>query len=218
VETVSLVPEVVPDRISVERVSLPVSETDSPILNRVHLEYVDADGRRVPLVTRNRYPVGVGIDLAQVKVIPRVEPRYDPQERTDARLGEAIRLLGYDLPLAEPAPGDTLHLALYWGVDAPPQGDYTVFVHLLGQDGVPVAQGDARPDGGNYPTSMWEAGERIRDAHAVPIPGGVNAGSYRLGVGLYLPETLERLPAYDAWDSRLAADMVLLSEVSVREP
>ena len=62
------------------------------------------------------------------------------------RLGEQISLVGYRLsgPIQSGAP---LTVTLYWRADEPPAGNYTVFVHLLGEDeaGQPLAQHDGPP-------------------------------------------------------------------------
>ena len=38
---------------------------------------------------------------------------------------------------------------------------YKVFVHVLGPNGLPVAQQDNEPLNGTYPTPRWQPGERV---------------------------------------------------------
>ena len=57
-----------------------------------------------------------------------------------------------------------------------------------------VAQGDAPPQAGRYPTHWWEPGEVIADQHAIPLPADLPLGDYRVRTGLYWPDTGERLP------------------------
>jgi hypothetical protein len=213
-----VVPSLRPDRISRDVVSLQVGNILLPTRGRLQLRLLDGAGNTLPVVTRNRHPADDVIALSPVKVVPAQPFVYVPKETVGARLGEAIALLGYDLPSAYVAPGSVLDLTLYWRAESSPSADYTVFVHLMDEDSTPVAQGDSPPDGGYYPTTMWEAGEQIRDRHVIPVPGETPPGRYRLGVGLYLPETWERLQAFDAQGELAAAGTIVLSEVLVTRP
>ena len=47
---------------------------------------------------------------------------------------------------------------------------------------------------GDYPTSYWQTGERIRDSHYVSLPTDLAAGQYEIHLGLYRLDTGERLP------------------------
>lgn len=95
--------------------------------------------------------------------------------------GGEVRLAGYDL---EQEAG-TLWLTLWWQALATPRADYTVFVHLFDPETQAiVAQSDAMPRGGAYPTSWWAAAEVVSETVALPL-GGVEPGAYRLAVGLY---------------------------------
>ncbi len=55
-------------------------------------------------------------------------------------------------------------------------------------------------------------GGRVLDAHRLPLAGWPE-GPLTLRVGMYHPETLERLPAYDGKGQRLAEDVVVFREV-----
>jgi hypothetical protein len=68
--------------------------------------------------------------------------------------------------------------------------DYTLFVHLSDASGAVVAQADSPPQRGLYPTSLWDAGDRIGDVHLVHAPP---PGRYRLSVGWYRADTGQRL-------------------------
>ena len=50
---------------------------------------------------------------------------------------------------------------------------------------------------GDYPTSVWAAGEVIVDPRAIVLPADVPPGRYRLLVGMYDLDTLARLPRPD---------------------
>lgn len=104
--------------------------------------------------------------------------------------GEVIELVGYRWWTQ----GADLHLLLQWEALAAPGADYKVFVHLLGAAGRVVRQFDAVPCQWACPTSQWQAGDVLFDQATVAL-AGLPTGEYRLAVGLYSAETLDRLPA-----------------------
>jgi len=121
--------------------------------------------------------------------------------------GGEVRLVGYDLEQGE----DVLQLTLWWQALKTPRADYTVFVHLFDPaTETIVAQNDAGPRGGTYPTSWWAEGEVVSETVTLPL-SGVHAGEYRLAVGLY-NRTLARLPATAPDGQRLPDDRVILPE------
>jgi hypothetical protein len=67
-----------------------------------------------------------------------------------------------------------------------------LFIHVLDGDGQMIGQHDGQPFGGEYPTSLWEAGERVRDARAFELP----PAAQRLRIGWYDAQTGQRLPVY----------------------
>ena len=160
------------------------------------LTVTDGAGQPIPLAT-----------IGWLKLAPVEEPP-PPANPTDFRLGGSIALTGYDLSEGP----DGLRLTLHWTCLAPMDRDYTVFVHLTGPDGTLVAQADGPPMGGDYPTSLWAPDEVVVDERAIPAEE-VPPGTYRLYVGMYLLETGERLPAFDAGGTRLSNDAIPLTEV-----
>lgn len=78
---------------------------------------------------------------------------------------------------------DAYALDVLWAALRPPERDYSVFVHLLGTESdVPLAQADSSaPVYGWYPTSMWQAGEAVRDQYRLSQA----AGGTRIAFGLY---------------------------------
>ena len=129
-------------------------------------------------------------------------------------LGEKIRLIGHEVK-GTVGSGETLRLTLYWQAKAPMDKDYTVFVHLLDEEGNLRAQQDRQPQGGDYPTSLWRLGEVIWDGQDVPLPSDLPAGTYRLVVGMYLLESRERLPVFDETGRWLPDDVIPLGKVKV---
>lgn len=104
--------------------------------------------------------------------------------------GDFGRLVGYELSSAQVASGDRLVVTLYWqGLGGTSPVDYTVFTHLLSEQGVLIAQHDGPPAQGAAPTSTWEAGEIIQDTHQLTFrsEGADYAGPATVMVGLYDP-------------------------------
>jgi hypothetical protein len=121
-------------------------------------------------------------------------------------------LSGYRLPEGRALSQDGLALTLYWDVLAEMKEDYSVFVHLVGPDGSLLGQGDGPPLGGDYPTSVWAAGEALADARVVRLRADLElealpAGTYLL-VGLYRLEDGVRLPVVDGEGARVPQDAV----------
>jgi 4-amino-4-deoxy-L-arabinose transferase-like glycosyltransferase len=147
------------------------------------------------------YDPGAKEDLGSVRVgetkLAPPKTQAPPDHPLEVALSDRVALLGYDLSSQSVAPGETVTLTLHWQAQATPSADYQVFVHLLGADPEPVAQGDGPPLMGDYPTSVWAPGEVIIDSHAVVLPADVPLGQYRLLVGMYNLDTLVRLPRLD---------------------
>jgi hypothetical protein len=137
-----------------------------------------------------------------------------------AEPGPEIELLGYDVEWLQPAQGahphGALRLTLYWRALRPLDTPYTVFVHLLDEEGEIRGQWDSEPLGGAYPTDVWPQGVVIRDTYTIPYASeGGSAIAYRAAVGFYEWATVERLPAYEGPASgrqgaRFADDRVML--------
>ena len=89
-----------------------------------------------------------------------------------------------------------------------------MFAHLLDGEGRLVAQQDSEPSGGNRPTTTWMAGETITDRLGILIPQNLAAGEYQLVVGIYHPDTGERLTVHDASGSTMG-DGIMLTTVQV---
>ena len=113
------------------------------------------------------------------------------------RLGDSVMLEGY---LVNSKPLDTLDVKLYWQVGRPVSENYTVFTQLLDSSGARVAGVDSQPLGGYFPTSQWPENEIITDVVSLSLPKELPAGRYTLITGMYLLETLERLPVETGGD------------------
>lgn len=93
-----------------------------------------------------------------------------PDHPTVAKFGQEIELLGYDISADTVGPGETIVVTLYWHAIQRPQEDYVVYLHLRDWQGRVVAQDDSFPARGAYATSLWSAGEAIRDEVRIHVP------------------------------------------------
>jgi hypothetical protein len=133
-----------------------------------------------------------------------------------AHFGEGVSLLGYDLVPDEIAPGEVLHLTLYWQAQQEMDISYTVFVHLLDAQNRIWGQRDSVPDGGQYPTTGWLEGEVVVDEYEIPVDPAAPSGEYLIEVGLYdaAQPGYPRLPVLDE-QGQVIGDRVLLREVKI---
>jgi hypothetical protein len=134
-----------------------------------------------------------------------------------ADLGGKVRLLGYALDPEQVAPGETLLLTLYWQALAPMEESYTVFTHLLDQEGRIQAQMDGEPQGGGLPTDRWVAGQVVPDNYALEVAPDARPGPHLLEVGMYLLATMERLPVQVPGSGAELSDRVILGTVEVAQ-
>jgi 4-amino-4-deoxy-L-arabinose transferase-like glycosyltransferase len=128
----------------------------------------------------------------------------------DVRIGGA-RLLGsaigtQDGPAAPKLKaGDTLSLRTFWQVEQPFTSDYFIFVHVLNAAGQTVAQRDAPPWQGRFPTTSWRPGTLIVDVNGLALPADLPPGDYTLVVGMFDPASgahppteVDGRPAHDS--------------------
>lgn len=111
--------------------------------------------------------------------------------------GDRMRLAAYRLDTDAPRAGEPLEVTLYWHSLERSDLPYTVFVHLLDDQGNLLAQDDGMPVDDQLPTSCWQPGEWIRDVHTLTVPPDAAGTSSELRVGLYYWPTLGRLPVTD---------------------
>jgi hypothetical protein len=137
------------------------------------------------------------------------------QYAVSATLGDGIGLLGYDLSPATVRPGQNLTLTLYWRALTPGGAWLRVFTHLIGSDGALIGQHDGPPAEGTAPTSEWLAQEVITDQHIIPIPADAPDGGHTLYVGMYSPDTGERLLALDAGGMPYSHNAIPLRPISI---
>lgn len=136
------------------------------------------------------------------------------------RLGDAIRLVGYDLPQTTVRPGEAVSLTLYWEALAPIPARYKVFTHLVGetwnatQGNFLWGQQDNEPLADRLPTTLWAPGSRIADPYRIVLDPAAPPGVYTLEVGMYGLVDGVRLPLFDA-NGKPLGDSVTLTKITV---
>ncbi|HIQ02034.1 MAG TPA: hypothetical protein EYH30_07885, partial [Anaerolineales bacterium] len=137
------------------------------------------------------------VELGTV-AISAAEHRFEPPPMGHAfrfRFGDVAELLGYDLTSTEVTASEPVTITLYWrALEGAARADYTVFTHILAEDGRLVGQHDGPPAGGARPTPGWVPGEVIVDRHVMTFREPY-AGIARIEIGLYDLVTMERVPA-----------------------
>ncbi|NPV66903.1 MAG: hypothetical protein HPY64_07140 [Anaerolineae bacterium] len=152
-----------------------------------------------------------------VHLQPRLDETGLPNPRYD-NFGHLIALRGYDLSGRRLHPGETLTVTLYWQALARMAEDYTVFVHVIDLATWTIyGSSDAAPANWTRPTSSWEAGEIVIDAHTLTVNPETPPGVYTVEIGLYRmpqPGTFERLNVVAAPGGQ-ASDVIYLARVAV---
>jgi 4-amino-4-deoxy-L-arabinose transferase-like glycosyltransferase len=115
----------------------------------------------------------------------------------EAQVGPALAILGVDAAPAALTPGATATITVAWEARATVDHDYSIFIHLVDDDGLIAAQLDTMPGGGLAPTSQWRPGERRAETYRVTLPSTAYTparGQWAIGLyDAYHPDT-PRLP------------------------
>ncbi len=164
-------------------------------------------GEALPVTNAAAEPVGHAVNIpVKVQASGAVPHLAHPVEY---HFGGGIVLSGYDI---QPVIGvqRVVSVSLRWEVREDIGEDYVVFVHLRDASSAAYTQDDSQPRRGWYPTSLWRAGETIRDDHLLYLPEEAAASPLDLYVGLYTLDTVVRLSAFDAQANPLLNNEVRL--------
>lgn len=149
-------------------------------------------------------------------------PRADTQGHalaTPVSFEHGLDLLGYRLLTGngkdrQQYRGEPLGLITIWQVTEemePTMGELKLFVHLLDSEGQ-MRSGDDRL--GLEPLT-WGPGDVLIQHHCLEVPPDAPPGEYQIGLGLYLPRTMQRLFIYDHEKDKLLTDQLLIRSVHV---
>jgi hypothetical protein len=126
-------------------------------------------------------------------VVPRGE-----RQTVDVNFANLFHLLGYEIILPRPKPGEELAVVLNWQRGKNYQSiNFNVLVQLMGTDGHIWGQSDTPPVCGQQQTSAWPENETVVDAHLIVIDPNTPPGEYVITAGMYLPAENFYLPLLD---------------------
>ncbi len=118
-------------------------------------------------------------------------PAPVPSHPLDGRIGDVLRVTGYDLSAPEVLHGGEVELTVYFELLAlVPQG-WRPFFHLDGPGGS-YRNLDHVPVEGVYPIERWRPGQHIRDRQRIGFPAFTRPGVYTVYVGLF--KKTDRMP------------------------
>jgi hypothetical protein len=141
---------------------------------------------------------------AQIAAIPnQLDIVFGPSAGSGQ--GDTMKLLGYDLETESVEPGGQVTVTLYWEALAPTERPYSVFVHLLGEGDIPIAQRDTYPGLGLLSTTSltaWlEPGSAWADRTVIRVPETAYTPDVaQVAVGLYHYADGTRLPTAEGED------------------
>lgn len=134
-----------------------------------------------------------------------------------AESGDEVTLLGTSLLSDRLVAGDIAPITLFWQAAPTPIQRYKVFLHVLDAGNNIVGQRDAEPGGGAKLTTLWAPDEVIPDNHGLPIHPATPPGEYRVEVGMYNPDTGQRLTT-PAGEGQIWLEPLLVARSSVPAP
>ncbi|MFZ1396899.1 MAG: glycosyltransferase family 39 protein [Candidatus Promineifilaceae bacterium] len=172
----------------------------APTQLRVSVNLFDPEGLvETAASSQNGHPFSLVLVGPPARLIPDAPPPQ-PDTTLSADFDQGIRLLGYDLT-ANASPGEEISLMLLWQATAQPDKAYTIFVHLVNDEGYLLTTGDSPPVQGDFPTNLWRTDNWIDDEHKLQLPPNLLPSSYRLQIGLYDPVSGVRLSLVGGGDS-----------------
>lgn len=152
---------------------------------------VTGDGEPVTATSAEGYDLDT-VYLGPVRV--RAKPgQITPPPTFVAQMGDVTL---HDIRTTRRWTGDQpwLEVRMLWQAARPLAQELMTSVRLIDAAGRTVAQEDKLPLYGNFPTTVWPAGEIVADQRWLPLPEDIEAGEdYRVEVVLYNPATGEEL-------------------------
>ncbi len=124
-------------------------------------------------------------------------PIATPETNADILFGDTLRLTGYTVRQEAAA----LDVTLFWRGERGVLRPYTVFNHLLNEQGELIAQQDNWPVNGQWPPTCWRVGETVVDRYTIPLPDNLPPGVYTLVTGWYDAADGRRLPTSAGQDT-----------------
>ena len=188
---------------------LPASAPVGELAIGVRLSWLRPDGSGLK-VRRWGLPVTDSLGLDRLEVVEKEGRLFEvPQVQypVEINLEDKARLIGYNSPALQPGTAPEIrvscdeksapcqvHFDFYWQGLAEMDELYFVFLHLVDDAGLIVAQHDLGPGTrGKEPTTSWLPGEVVLDPVDLALPDSLAPGRYTLRIGMYLPPNGPRL-------------------------
>jgi len=132
---------------------------------------------------------------------------------------ERIALVGAKVQPETLHPGDKIFVTLYWQAINPIPYNASVTIHVYGQNFSDVAQLDAYPGWGAFPTSFWQPGKVIQDQYFMQLSGGTPTPTKLVvSVGLYDFVTKQHYLASSATGEVMMHDIAILRALPAQQP
>jgi hypothetical protein len=178
------------DQLEMDYYTLPCLPATPPGEYSVEVVVYDADTLdRLAVFDSQAGAASSSKTVGSVQVVkPLAPPVVEPMQRpapSETEVAPGIQLLGYDVPLQEVDPGETLSVALYWEALEGVQHDYTLSLQIRDTAGNIWAEQLGRPVDNTYPTTEWEKGETLRDWHDLSLPADMPQGEYDLLIQVF---------------------------------
>jgi hypothetical protein len=143
----------------------------------------------------------------EVEFAPGDAPALRSPVSLPASFNGQIVFLGYEHLTPSPTPGQELALLTYWRVIERPEHPLEIFVHLLDDH----SRIRGQHDGLDVPVDGWYPGDVIVQLHTFAVAADAPPGRYWIEVGLYNPQTMERLQVISE-DGASLGNRLLLQE------
>ncbi len=195
-----------------------------PALTEQETEWVvvtEKDGETLPFIQRV-FPAAYlvwqlesprGVYARAMRVPAGQTARFDLEYRRRANLGDKVELVGFNVDSSVRA-GRTLSVTLALRGLTPLDRPYKVFVHLLDDQNVLLAQDDRLPCHFTLNEQDWRPGNFVLETYNLSVPVETSSGDYRIAWGMYDPASNQRLPVI-ASELEHTADLVILKVTKV---
>ena len=151
-----------------------------------NLPIINAESSEVFLAT-NTLPEGQTNQNPLAKWLPVTRP--SPARSVDVNFAGQLECLGWEItdkrgkPVDRVKRGPDYELTFYYEVKAPVTGKWMTFIHIDGEG--KRINGDHETLDGDYPLSLWRAGDFIADRYEFSVRHSYPAGNYTVYFGFF---------------------------------
>jgi 4-amino-4-deoxy-L-arabinose transferase-like glycosyltransferase len=138
-------------------------------------------------------------------------PLREREQSSSAEFGEAAGYVAVGIPSRSVRAGDQLQIGTFWRAGNRPQPGIRMFMHLVDPSTGHII---TQHDGLDAPMQFWRKGDAIFQFHPLQIPADTSAGQYELRLGLYNPQTGQRILRTDDYRGP-SDDYIVLGAIEV---